>query len=114
MKYPIGTRVYYQNPNTSTKDYGTVIKDVRTINVQYPYTWVNWDTERLNLWIDDRDLHLAESAPIKTPKWEYKLVSVKDAIAEESVQEFLNKYGEEGWELTTIDYGSFILKRMKE
>ena len=44
--------------------------------------------------------------------WEYKAVRQPDErLTYGGIQDILNQYGSEGWELCSIDYGSFIFKR---
>ena len=46
-------------------------------------------------------------------QFEYRLVSTssQNFYSKDEIEEFLNKQGKEGWELTAADYGSFIFKR---
>lgn len=44
-------------------------------------------------------------------KWEYKLVEQPGTSYPVSIKEFLDTFGNEGWELCCHDYGCFIFKR---
>lgn len=45
-------------------------------------------------------------------RYEYKLVSMPSGISDiYEIEMFLDKYGDDGWELTCHDYGCFIFKR---
>lgn len=40
-------------------------------------------------------------------KWEYKILEINESLISnnvEQLEEILNKYGEEGWELVTVAY----------
>jgi hypothetical protein len=48
-----------------------------------------------------------------TTKYETKLVKLEGVSSTEYIEYRLDSYGAEGWELKAIDYGCFILQRIK-
>jgi hypothetical protein len=113
MKYPVGTKVYYINAD-KVKKYGVVVPDEYQVSMEKYYTWVHWDIENETLWIRDKDLYSDVNINSNiADKWEYKLVPMNSIDNKESFEVFLNKYGEEGWELTCSEHGKYIFKRKK-
>ena len=44
-------------------------------------------------------------------KYEYKVIRTLKSTHYDLLLEYLNKQGQEGWELCTTEYGAFIFKR---
>jgi hypothetical protein len=61
-------------------------------------------------WFKQHEIVLLVSSPIR---YETKLVKMEGRSSTEDIEHLLDSYGDEGWELKAIDYGCFILQRIK-
>jgi hypothetical protein len=84
-----------------------LIGRIETVDETDGTNWVQFENN-LGNWFYDHELRLVQKQD--TIKYETKLVKQESAS---STEDLLDSYGDEGWELKAIDYGCFILQRIK-
>lgn len=128
-KFPVGSKIQYQPITSDQSNVGIVCK----VPVEYvekymgnpdgyywavspDNVWAYWGNDKTPLYLNmnNYDITLVEE-PAEQPevqkqdKFEYLCVPQKGV--EFPIENWLNQYGEVGWELVTTDYGKFIFKR---
>lgn len=123
-KFPIGSKIQY---NSSSG-----IRTGIVCEVPFEYVLKNkenprgyaWAVNPSNVWAYWEEEHCPSyvqmeyytvtlvSEPVKeVERDKYEYLCVPQKTAQFPIENYLNNFGEDGWELVAIDYGSFIFKR---
>jgi hypothetical protein len=95
--------------NTGNKFKG-LIGQIESVDETDGTYWVEFENDT-GSWFYAHELRLVHKQD--TIKYETKLVKMEGVSSTEYIENLLDSYGDEGWELKAIDYGGFILQRIK-